>query len=232
MNELEKFYRESLYPLQDGVLNLVKKCETPFYLTGGTALSRIYFNHRFSDDLDFFVNSDESFDEYTLSIYNKLAELGYYWNEDDAFVGINYKRLLVKHKLHPDTELKLDFVNDIDIHYGGFQFHELYDKIDSIQNILSNKISALFRYAEKDIVDLLYIAKNFEFHWEELITQARSKDLGIENYLVSDILSSFPKKKLENIKWIEALDFDLFQIEIQQMAKDCLEVKSNSLCSI
>lgn len=176
------------------------------------------------------MNADESFDDYTLSIYNKLTDSGYYWNENDAFVGINYKRLLVKHQLHPDTELKLDFVNDIDIHYGGFQFHEFYGKIDSIQNILSNKISALFRYAEKDIVDLLYIAKNFEFHWEELIAQARSKDLGIENYLVSDILSSFPKIKLENIKWIEKQNFDQFLFEIQQMAKDCLEVKSNSLC--
>jgi len=29
---------------------------TPFYLTGGTALSRFYFNHRYSEDLDFFAN--------------------------------------------------------------------------------------------------------------------------------------------------------------------------------
>jgi len=35
----------------------VKKSGTPFYLTGGTALSRGYFNHRYSDDLDLFVNN-------------------------------------------------------------------------------------------------------------------------------------------------------------------------------
>ncbi|MDR1421550.1 MAG: nucleotidyl transferase AbiEii/AbiGii toxin family protein, partial [Coriobacteriales bacterium] len=35
---------------------VVQSCKTPFYLTGGTALSRIYYAHRFSDDLDFFVN--------------------------------------------------------------------------------------------------------------------------------------------------------------------------------
>jgi len=52
MNLQEKYYRESLYPFQDGVLNIVKKSGTPFYLTGGTALSRGYFNHRYSDDLE------------------------------------------------------------------------------------------------------------------------------------------------------------------------------------
>lgn len=41
-----KFYEEKLYPLQDGVLSLVKELNIPFYLTGGTALSRDYFEDR------------------------------------------------------------------------------------------------------------------------------------------------------------------------------------------
>ena len=32
-----------------------------FYLTGGTALSRAYYHHRFSDDLDFFTHNDPDF---------------------------------------------------------------------------------------------------------------------------------------------------------------------------
>ena len=40
MSTSEKYYRERLYPFQDGILRLVKKSATPFYLTGGTALSR------------------------------------------------------------------------------------------------------------------------------------------------------------------------------------------------
>ncbi|MDZ7724261.1 MAG: nucleotidyl transferase AbiEii/AbiGii toxin family protein [candidate division KSB1 bacterium] len=56
MKSYEKYYRESLYPFQDGALKRVNAAETPFYLTGGTALSRHYFDHRFSDDLVFFVN--------------------------------------------------------------------------------------------------------------------------------------------------------------------------------
>lgn len=230
LNESEKFYQENLYPLQDGVLNLVKNCKTHFYLTGGTALSRIYYNHRYSDDLDFFVNADIKFNDFTLLIYNSLLNHGYEWSENDSFVGVNYKRLLVRNKNHPNVDLKLDFVNDIDVHYGELSNHTLFDKIDSIQNILSNKISALFRYAEKDIADLLFIARNYKFHWEEIISQARSKELGIETYLVSDLLLSFPKNKFDNIKWIHNVNYNQLESDLKQMAKDCLEVKANSLC--
>ncbi|MCD4795127.1 MAG: nucleotidyl transferase AbiEii/AbiGii toxin family protein [Bacteroidales bacterium] len=33
----------------------------PFYLTGGTALVRFYLNHRYSEDLDFFVNKRKKY---------------------------------------------------------------------------------------------------------------------------------------------------------------------------
>ncbi len=42
-----------LYPFQDEVLNIINRVETGLYLTGGTAASRGYLDHRYSDDLDF-----------------------------------------------------------------------------------------------------------------------------------------------------------------------------------
>ena len=50
-----------LYKLQDKVFEALKGNYGSLYLTGGTALSRFYLHHRYSDDLDFFVNSDPSF---------------------------------------------------------------------------------------------------------------------------------------------------------------------------
>lgn len=49
-----EYYNKVLYPLQDRAIVAFK--DSPFYLTGGTTLSRGYYNHRFSDDLDYFVN--------------------------------------------------------------------------------------------------------------------------------------------------------------------------------
>lgn len=57
MNSFGNYYTEKLYPLQDGVMKIVKDLQLPFYLTGGTALSRFYYHHRYSDDLDYFVNN-------------------------------------------------------------------------------------------------------------------------------------------------------------------------------
>ena len=56
MTQHAQYYEESLYPLQNKILRAVNGLSSPFYLTGGTALSRGYFNHRYSDDLDFFAS--------------------------------------------------------------------------------------------------------------------------------------------------------------------------------
>lgn len=66
------FYEEKLYPLQDSVLKAFRQVETEFYLTGGTAASRGYLNHRYSDDLDFFVNDDKRFELWVSRIIQVL----------------------------------------------------------------------------------------------------------------------------------------------------------------
>jgi predicted nucleotidyltransferase component of viral defense system len=55
------YYCDHLYPLQDAVLRVLSATETGFYLSGGTAVSRAYLRHRFSEGLDLFVNDDPSF---------------------------------------------------------------------------------------------------------------------------------------------------------------------------
>ncbi|KKL81481.1 hypothetical protein LCGC14_1994380 [marine sediment metagenome] len=74
MNALEKYYEENLYPLQDGVLNIVKKSRTPFFLTGGAALSRYYVGHRYFDDLDLFVVDDSNYSDHVNVVLKLLVE--------------------------------------------------------------------------------------------------------------------------------------------------------------
>ena len=75
MRKYKKYYRESLYPFQDGILEIVKRIGVPFYLTGGTALSRHYTPVRYSDDLDLFVNRDPEFSNWAERLYPEL-EIG------------------------------------------------------------------------------------------------------------------------------------------------------------
>jgi len=61
------FYLGRLYPMQDRILARLAPIETGFYLTGGTAASRAYLHHRFSDDLDLLVNDDDRFVRLTVT---------------------------------------------------------------------------------------------------------------------------------------------------------------------
>ena len=42
----KEYYYKKLYPFQDGVLDCIRQLETGFYLSGGTAASRMYLGHR------------------------------------------------------------------------------------------------------------------------------------------------------------------------------------------
>ncbi len=46
--------------------------KTPFFLTGGTALSRYYTHHRYSDDLDFFVVQRSDYSRLVDSILSRF----------------------------------------------------------------------------------------------------------------------------------------------------------------
>lgn len=164
MNSYEKFYRESLYPFQDGILNIVKELDTPFYLTGGTALSRHYYNHRYSDDLDLFVNNDAKYSIYVDILFHEFAGL-----EKEGHFVIDYKRqrkakdytqIYLEKSLGKDKiYLKIDLVNDVARRYGDIRSDKTLGRVDSWRNILSNKISAIFRYEAKDFSDIRIIRK-------------------------------------------------------------------------
>ncbi|MDR0646755.1 MAG: nucleotidyl transferase AbiEii/AbiGii toxin family protein [Elusimicrobiota bacterium] len=64
-------------------MKVISGCKTRFFLTGGTALSRAYLRHRYSDDLDFFVNNDG---EYSKQLNIVLTNLHKYGNNNPRFV--------------------------------------------------------------------------------------------------------------------------------------------------
>jgi len=65
-------YTNNLYPFQDLVLNLIMKVDDTFYLTGGTALGRHYLKHRYSEDLNLFVNRENNFKQLSNKIISQL----------------------------------------------------------------------------------------------------------------------------------------------------------------
>ena len=216
-----RYYEESLYPIQDGVLRVISRSGTDFFLTGGTALSRAYYNHRYSDDLDFFVNQSQSFGEQLDTVLDLLSDNGYAWGTNEGYIrSESYASLYVRK--NSDVQLKLDFVNDTVPLFGEIIATDLFYRTDSVINILSNKLSAIYRYAPKDVADIREIALRESVDWAQAIQDARQKEAGIELTYISQILAGIPKKEFESIAWVKKPSWEEFREDINRIVYDML----------
>jgi predicted nucleotidyltransferase component of viral defense system len=212
----------------------VKGLSTPFYLTGGTALGRCYFNHRYSDDLDLFVNNHPAYAGMVENIFRACVDA-----EKRGQFTIDYKRqrrsehyfqmFLLKQEGADEVDLKIELVNDTAPHYGEFHMHPSLGKVDSLRNILSNKISALFRFEPKDMVDVWTIVKNISFNWQDIVEEAKTKETGVDPIAVYEIMRSFPVATLSTIKWCKPVDAALFVKDISVIAENILRGTDNDL---
>jgi len=236
MSEYEKFYKESLYPFQDGILTIVKRTNVPFYLTGGTALSRLYSPVRYSDDLDFFVNRDSEFSNWVERLYAELeteSRCGSFAILSDRVIRFeDYVQLFLQQQSRHNQRvtLKVDLVNDVAPHYGTIEWDDTLGRVDSWRNILSNKVSALYRVEAKDVIDLWTLARIKIFNWAEIIREASSKEAGLDPVVLYDLLKSFPKEELSTIKWIDPRpDEEIILGDLSVMADEIFEGQENSL---
>lgn len=221
----EDYYQNILYPLQDKVLEIVGSLPVEFYLTGGTALSRAYLHHRHSDDLDFFLNRAQDFKQQVNEVTRAFSSSSQQF--EVANTDENYARIFIT---GPDCTLKLDFVNDVAFRRGLPVKTSIFIRTDTILNILSNKLSALSRYATKDLVDIVFISENTPFTWEEIFDDASQKDLWVNPVNIAEILEKFPVQKLQEIAWAGQIPSDeWFMSRVNRIIPDILDGGSNSL---
>ena len=217
-----QYYEENLYPLQDGVMNTISKCGVRFFLTGGTALSRAYYNHRYSDDLDFFVNDDDDYPAQVKEVFFKLEEDKFFWSSTVDFISNkNFTSFKVGWD-KSDILLKLDFVNDVASHFGDTVKTDLFIRTDSIRNMLSNKLTALFRFAAKDVVDIREIALHEKVDWQQTINDARQKEAGLEIPIICDILQGMPQSEFETITWTKKPSWQEFRGDIDRIVHEMI----------
>ena len=205
-----------LYALQDKVLKVIFSDETPFYLTGGTALHRFYCERRYSDDLDLFMQGQPYFyDEAKALIYNLQKDF-------TVETLVNAKDFL---RIKIDN-LKIDFVNDRVYRYGKSNIKDRI-AVDNVYNILANKLTAVLgRDEEKDVFDIVSICLMYDFNWADILDAAHEKE-GFDDYVLIERLRSFPLVWLKNLKLIKKTDITDKMIDI--MCSDIKFKKRNSL---
>lgn len=201
-----RFYEEILYPFQDEICQLIKNDN--FYLSGGTCLSRFYYQHRYSDDLDFFYDglngSKEGFTIESREISKRISEKYRVEIEIDREY---FKRIYV---YKDKTPLKTEFVYENYKNIGDRQKHNEI-MIDTKQNLCANKITAIYdRKTVKDFIDLYYLMK--EFNFEQAAVWAKEK-MTLLDYEGLSIV--FADNTLEGevllIKKIDINDFNIFK---------------------
>jgi len=162
------YYNNFLYPFQDEIFNLFQSDQ--FYLGGGTCLSRFYYDHRFSDDLDFFFNGyeypKENFNISYREIINKINDV---FKLEVQIDSEYFKRITVYKDNKP---LKLEFIFE-NYKCPGMRNQSGKIWIDSKENIATNKITAIYdRKTVKDYIDLYFLLPEFSFEqleqWAEL----------------------------------------------------------------
>ncbi len=224
MNSSKKDYSK-LYQLQDKFLSWWFSLNLPFYLTGETALGRFYLNHRFSEDLDFFINADSQYQHYISELKNKITDK-FTVNIQQSLFADDYTRFFI---IEDELFLKIEFVNDVS-YYPGKPINYKFGKIDTPINILSNKLTALIgRDEPKDIFDIIHLSLNYSFNWINIFENAKQKAV-INELDVEQRLVSFPVEWLENVNWLnKPVNIDKTRKILNQIADDFLLGKTNSL---
>lgn len=222
---LEIDYKK-LYLFQNKFFKWWKTINIPFYLTGGTALGRFYLNHRFSEDLDFFINNNSNYKKYIKKIAKEI-EQEFQLDKTQTVFYDDYSRFYLNEN---DVFLKLEFVNDVSYHKGKLN-NVYFGKIDTPANILSNKITAIINRDEpKDIYDIIHIALNYNFNWTKVFLDAKNKAI-INEIDIEQRINTFPIEWLKNVKWLqEKPNLDFYKECIKKIADDFLTGKDNSIC--
>jgi predicted nucleotidyltransferase component of viral defense system len=226
MNLYKKDYK-LLYKFQNRFLKQWFTLGLPFYLTGGTALGRFYLNHRYSDDLDFFVNASSDFQKHILFIKNELQK-EYKTDISKTIVTDEFARFFIE-----DNEIlmKVEFVNDV-AYRAGVPLKSNQGNIDTVSNILANKLTAVAgRDEPKDVFDIVTIATHFSFNWKEIFNHSKEKAL-LNEIDIEQRLFAFPVFSLSTVDWlIKPVDMVIFEQQLQKVADDFLLGKNNSLGS-
>jgi hypothetical protein len=213
------FYFNRLYPLQDQVLRLFGQVETGFYLTGGTALSRGYLNHRFSDDLDLFVDDREEFGLWADRLVTAVRR-----QEGFHVQVIQREQRYVRLNLSVSgLDLKIELINDVPSRVGVPWQHPVLGRLDTAENILANKVTALIdRSAPKDLADIWGLCCGMGLSLQQALDDASGKAAGIFPADLARALISVSEADWRLVRWIDPPDLARFTGQLKSLGQSLI----------
>lgn len=159
------------------------------YLTGGAALAHFYLQHRGSRDLDWFTPDREALPMLVARLRDHGARSGLRVEPVQQYPG--FRRFEV---LRPGDATVVDLVHEPVPQTVPASSKPLIDgvRVDSIEDIVANKLSALLGRSEtKDLVDLYFLERAGHDPIAHL-DAARARDGSVDPATLAWVLGSVP----------------------------------------
>jgi hypothetical protein len=163
----------------------------PFFLTGGTALSAFYLQHRYSEDLDLFTLDGDAFDRVPLYVADTAARL------TASVASLQVAPQFRRYKISRGEEAVIvDFVREMvpQVSQQKNDFDGIW--VDTLPDIAANKVCTLLGRAEiKDYIDVYFLARA-GYPLEDYIQPAQRKDGGVSRATLAFVLSQVRLSKV------------------------------------
>lgn len=174
-----------------------------FVLTGGTALAVFYLFHRVSEDLDLFTPNPEDMQEVERGIHELSLREGW----------------AVK------PERRSPFFCRVFFTEAGSEWPLMETqgiRVDSLENIGANKVTALMSRGEaRDFIDLYFILKETPLTFDQLLEMAKQKDPGLKEFYLAGFIHQQIRRwrSLPSLPLRKPLDLADFQRFYEELAE-------------
>lgn len=151
-----------------------------FYFSGGMALAAYHLHHRVSEDIDLFCPEEALIPITARKFAAALEARGIKVKITRSF-GSFWEAVLGQ----DDDEIRVQLVFDTPFHLADFVEHDGL-RVHGLADIAVGKLLALFTRAEaRDFVDLYCLVEDGHFTMPELISLAKEKDPGVDEYYLA-----------------------------------------------
>ena len=114
-------------------------------------------------------------------------------------------------------------INDVPAHTGKITVHPTLGKLDSAENILANKVTALFgRNEPKDLVDIWGFCFLANLSLKDAITNAQGKAAGVFPADLARILCTAEENDLTPIRWIKPPDTEKIISQLNELGESLI----------
>ncbi len=172
-----------------------------------------------STDLDFFVNDDDRFGLWADRWIHALSTRSG-WRVQ---VSLRDKRFVRLFLAEADVLLKIEMINDVPSRVDEIRMHPILGRLDSPENILANKITAVLdREEPKDLADIWGFCTRLGLSLQDAIGGAQGKAVGIFPPDIARVLCSASEEDWKAVRWIDAPPVEAYLSALRDLGEQLI----------